>query len=136
MARTFDSLQIGDRESVTKQITTAVIAQFAEVSEDRNPLHLDEEFAKTTQFGQCIAHGMISAGLLSAVHTKYPGDGTVYLSQTLKFVRPVLVNDTLTAYSELKEKVEGKYRIITKDWVENQKGEVVVEGEAVLMFKR
>ena len=136
MARTFDSLQIGDRESVTKQITTQVIAQFAEVSEDRNPLHLDEEFAKTTQFGQCIAHGMISAGLLSAVHTKYPGDGTVYLSQTLKFVRPVLVNDTLTAYSELKEKVEGKYRIITKDWVENQKGEVVVEGEAVLMFKR
>ena len=136
MSRTFESLKIGDRESVTKQITDKVIRDFAEVSEDRNPLHLDEEFAKTTQFGQRIAHGMISAGLLSAVHTRYPGDGTVYISQTLKFKKPVLVNDTLTAYSELVEKIEGKYRIITKDWVENQNGEVVVEGEAQLMFKK
>jgi len=136
MSRTFASLKIGDRESVTKKITDKVIRDFAEVSEDRNPLHLDEEFAKTTQFGQRIAHGMISAGLLSAVHTKYPGDGTVYISQTLKFKKPVFIDDTLTAYSELVEKIEGKYRIITKDWVENQNGDVVIEGEAQLMFKK
>ncbi len=136
MARTYDSLKVGDKESVTKQITTKVIEQFAEVSEDRNPLHLDEEFAKTTQFGQRIAHGMISAGLLSAVHTKYPGDGAVYISQMVKFRRPVFVNDTLTAWTELQEKVDAKKRLIMKDWVENQNGEVVVEGEAVLMFKR
>ena len=136
MARTFASLKVGDKESVTKQITTSVIEQFAEVSEDRNPLHLDEEFAKTTQFGQRIAHGMISAGLLSAVHTKYPGDGAVYISQFMKFKRPVFVNDTLTAWTEVQEKVEAKKRLIMKDWVENQDGVVVVEGEAVLMFDR
>jgi 3-hydroxybutyryl-CoA dehydratase len=136
MARTFASLKVGDKESVTKKITSEVIFAFADVSEDRNPLHLDENFAKTTQFGRRIAHGMISAGLLSAVHTKYPGDGAVYLSQTLKFRRPVFIDDTLTAWTELIEKIDGKKRLLTKDSVVNQKGEVVVEGEGVILFDR
>jgi 3-hydroxybutyryl-CoA dehydratase len=136
MARTFASLKVGDKESVTKKITSEVIFAFADVSEDRNPLHLDDNFAKTTQFGQRIAHGMISAGLLSAAHTKYPGDGAVYMSQTLKFRRPVYIDDTLTAWTELKEKVDDKKRLITKDSVVNQKGEVVVEGEAMILFDR
>ena len=136
MERTYASIHIGEKESVTKMITDQVIRTFADVSDDRNPLHLDEEFAKTSQFGRRIAHGMISAGLLSAAQTKYFGDGAVYVSQTMNFRKPVFVDDTLTAWTEVKEKIDEKHRLIMKSWVENQNGEVVIEGEALLKFNR
>lgn len=136
MSRNFASLQIGDKAGVSKKITSELIFAFAELSEDRNPLHLDEEFAKNTRFGQRIAHGMISGALLSAVHTQYPGDGAVYMSQSLKFRAPVHVDDTLTAWTELKEKITDKKRLLTRDWVVNQRGEIVVEGEALLFFDK
>ena len=135
MAWTFDTLNVGEKDSVSKIITPAVVEAFADVCEDHNPLHLDDAFAKTTQFGKRIAHGMISAGLISAVHgTKLPGMGTVYMTQSLKFRRPVFLGDTLTAWAEVQEKDEAKKRVIMKNWVENQNKEVVVEGEALLLF--
>ena len=135
MAWTFDTLKVGQKDSVSKVITAAVVEAFADVCEDHNPLHLDDAFAKTTQFGKRIAHGMISAGLISAVHgTKLPGMGTVYMTQSLKFRRPVFLGDTLTAWAEVQEKDEAKKRVIMKNWVENQNKEVVVEGEALLLF--
>lgn len=135
MAWTFDTLAVGEKDSTSKEITAAVVEAFADLSNDHNPLHLDEEFAKTTQFGKRIAHGMISAGLISAVHgTKLPGMGAIYMNQSLKFRRPVFLGDTLTAWAEVKEKDDAKKRVTMKNWVENQNGEVVVEGEALLLF--
>ncbi len=135
MAWTFNTLKVGDKDSVSKKITAAVVEAFADISTDNNPLHLDEAFAKTTPFGRRIAHGMISAGLISAVvGTKIPGFGAVYMSQSLKFRRPVFLDDTLTAWAEVAEKIEEKKRVVMKTWVENQNGEVVVEGEGLLLF--
>ncbi|MDR3175123.1 MAG: MaoC family dehydratase [Desulfovibrio sp.] len=135
MAWTFKTLKVGDKDSTSKLITAEVVEKFADVSTDNNPLHLDEAFAKTTIFGKRIAHGMISAGLISAVHgTIIPGQGAIYLSQTLKFRRPVFLGETLTAWAEVVDKNEEKKRVTMKNWVANQKGENVVEGEAVLQF--
>lgn len=136
MERTYATVHVGEKESVTKRITEQVIKDFADLSGDHNPLHLDEEFAKTSQFGQRIAHGMISAGLLSAAQTKYFGDGAVYVSQTMNFRRPVFLGDTLIAWTEVKEKINEKHRLVMKSWVENQNGDVVVDGEALLKFSR
>ena len=135
MARTFDSMKVGEKASISKEITSTVVEAFADVSNDHNPLHLDDAFAKTTQYGQRIAHGMISAGLISAVHgTTLPGMGTIYMTQSLKFRRPVFLGDTLTAWAQVQEKIDAKKRVIMKNWVENQSGEIVVEGEALLLF--
>jgi 3-hydroxybutyryl-CoA dehydratase len=135
MAWTYETLKVGDKDSISKVIDDAVVRKFADVSNDNNPLHLDEDFAKTTTFGRRIAHGMISAGLISAVlGTQLPGMGTVYMSQSLKFRRPVFLGDTLTAWAEVQEKIDAKKRVVLKTWVENQKGETVVEGEALTLF--
>ncbi|MDR2076688.1 MAG: MaoC family dehydratase [Desulfovibrio sp.] len=135
MAWTYATLTVGAKDSISKTITADVVESFADVSNDHNPLHLDEEFAKTTPFGKRIAHGMISAGLISAVHgTKIPGMGAVYMTQSLKFRRPVFLGDTLTAWAEVQEKNDAKKRVTMKNWVENQNGEVVVEGEGLLLF--
>ncbi|HEX9929488.1 MAG TPA: MaoC family dehydratase, partial [Pyrinomonadaceae bacterium] len=91
-------LKIGDQFSTSKQITDSVVRAFAELSGDYNPIHIDEEFAKTTRFGQRIAHGMISGALISAVlGYEFKERKIVYLSQTLKFVAPVFIDDTVTA---------------------------------------
>jgi 3-hydroxybutyryl-CoA dehydratase len=135
MGWTFDTLKVGDKDSISKLITDEVVRAFADVSNDHNPLHLDEEFAKKTPFGRRIAHGMISAGLISAVlGSIIPGQGTVYMTQSLKFRRPVFLGDTLTAWGEVQEKIEDKKRIVMKTWVVNQKGEAVVDGEALVLF--
>jgi 3-hydroxybutyryl-CoA dehydratase len=135
MAWTYETLAVGSKDCISKTITSAVVEAFADVSNDHNPLHLDEEFARTTQFGKRIAHGMISAGLVSAVHgTKIPGMGSIYISQSLKFRRPVFLGDVLTAWAEVQEKNDAKKRVTMKNWVENQNGDVVVEGEALLLF--
>ena len=86
-----EDLEIGMSRMLERQITQKDIALFSEVSGDRNPVHLDEEYAQQTIFGKRIAHGMLTASLISAVIAEQlPGHGTVYLSQTLKFIRPVL----------------------------------------------
>lgn len=98
---------------------------------DHNPLHLDEEYAKKTLFGRRIAHGMISAGLISAVlGTKLPGEGTIYMGQELKFKRPVFIGDTVTAWVEVVEKDDAKKRLVLHTWVEKQDGTVVTDGQA------
>ncbi|MDR2160892.1 MAG: MaoC family dehydratase [Desulfovibrio sp.] len=135
MAWTYERLQIGDKDSISKTISDEVVRKFADVSNDHNPLHLDEAFAKTTSFGRRIAHGMISAGLISAVlGSRLPGMGTVYITQSLKFRRPVFLDDTLTAWAEVREKIDAKKRVVLNTWVENQNGDTVVEGEALVLF--
>ena len=90
----FEDLSIGDSAEMSFAVTESVIEKFAEVSGDDNPVHLDEAYAKTTPFGTRIAHGMLSAGYISAtIGTKLPGYGSIYLSQTMRFRRPVKIGD-------------------------------------------
>ncbi len=135
--KTYAQLKVGDKDSLTKKVTPELVKMFADVSDDHNPLHLDENYGKTTMFGRCIAHGMLSAGLMSAVAgTKLPGDA-VYISHNMQFKRPVFINDTITAWMEVTEKMDDAKKIYkTRAWVENQDGKVVVDGEAVFMASK
>jgi len=130
---TIHDLTPGMSDSIAKTVTEADIILFAGVTTDMNPAHIDEEYAKKTMFGGRIAHGMMSAGFISAVlGTRLPGPGTIYLSQTLKFKAPVRPGDTVTATVTVKEVNVAKNRV-TLDTVCTVGGKVVVEGECVMM---
>lgn len=129
---TFDELNIGDSASFTKVVTKEMIDTFAEISGDTNPVHLDPEYAKGTVFKENIAHGILVSGLISKVlGCDMPGYGAIYVSQTLNFLRPVKVNDEITATVEVLEKDDAKGRIKFKTFCVNQGGKKVVDGEAV-----
>ncbi|MGB4064952.1 MAG: MaoC family dehydratase [Azonexus sp.] len=133
MAYHIDQLQPGMSASIAKTVTEADIILFAGISTDVNPAHLDEEYAKTTMFGGRIAHGMLSAGFISAVLANHlPGAGTIYLSQTLKFKAPVRPGDTVRATVTVKEVNVEKNRVIL-DTVCTVAGKTVIEGECVMM---
>jgi len=124
----------GDTASITKTITDEDIRKFADASGDHNPLHLDEEFAKTTRFGRRIAHGMLSASLISAVIAgDLPGEGSIYLAQTLQFVAPVFPDDIVTAKVTIVSQREDKPIVKLATVCTNQHGEVVVKGEATVL---
>lgn len=125
---------VGATASLNKTITEHDIELFGQVSLDNNPVHFDEAYAKGTRFGGRIAHGMISAGLISAViGTQVPGPGSIYLSQSLKFRAPVRIGDTVTATVTVTAVREDK-PIVTLDTVaKNQAGELLVTGEAVIL---
>lgn len=128
-----EDLTPGMSASTAKTVTEADIILFAGISTDVNPAHLDEEYAKNTMFGGRIAHGMLSAGFISAVlANKLPGPGTIYLSQTLKFKAPVRPGDTVTATVTVKEVNVAKNRV-TLDTVCTVAGKVVIEGECLMM---
>lgn len=135
--RTFGELEIGMKEHITKTITEDVIKGFADVSEDTNPVHFDEEYAKTTIFGKRIAHGMIGAGLISAVlGTKLPGVGSIYLGQELKFKAPVFIGNVVTAFAEIVELNIEKKRVKLVTWCETQDGKKIVDGYASILFNQ
>ncbi|MCD9187999.1 MAG: MaoC family dehydratase [Pyrinomonadaceae bacterium] len=127
-------LKIGDKFSTSKQITDEVVRAFAELSGDFNPIHLDEEFAKNTRFGKRIAHGMISGALISAVlGYQLRERSVVYLSQTMKFLAPVFIDDTVTATATVTNIREDKPIVTIECVCTNQNGEPVVKGEGVIM---
>jgi 3-hydroxybutyryl-CoA dehydratase len=129
----FEDLSIGQSASFAKTITEADILMFTAVSGDTNPVHLDAEYAATTRFEGRIAHGMISAGLISAVlGTRLPGPGTVYMSQSLKFRAPVKPGETVTATVTVTDLNAEKKRA-TLATVCTVAGKPVIEGEALVM---
>jgi 3-hydroxybutyryl-CoA dehydratase len=133
MGRTFDQLEVGDSDRFSKTVTEADIYLFAGVSGDMNPAHIDETYAKGTFFKTRIAHGMLSAGFISAViGTRLPGPGTVYMHQALNFVAPVRIGDTITATVEVIEKLKEKKRVRLKTTCVNQDGTRVIDGEALV----
>lgn len=126
-------LNVGDSAELSRTITDEDVRAFAELTGDTNPVHLDEEYAAATRFGRRIAHGMLGASLISAVlANELPGRGTVYLSQTLRFTSPVYIGDTVTARVSVKAVREDKPVITLETVCTNQRGERVVEGEAVV----
>ena len=131
---TIEELQVGMSASYERVVTTTDIEAFAAVSGDHNPVHLDEEFAKTTRFGRRIAHGMLTASLISSVlANKLPGEGSVYLGQTLQFVAPVFPGDEITARVTVKEIREGKPILKLETICINQREEIVIRGEATVL---
>ena len=128
------TLKIGDSAEITKKIEQSDIDAFADVTGDHNPVHVDEEFAKTTRFGRRIAHGMLTASLISALlANKLPGEGSVYLGQTLQFVAPVFPGDEITARVVVREIREDKPIVKLETICVNQREEIVVRGEASVL---
>ena len=131
-----EDLSVGQSAELTKTVDAAGIESFAEVTGDNNPVHLDEAYAATTPFKTSIAHGMLSAGYISAViGTKLPGPGAIYVGQTLRFKRPVKIGDQVTARCTITEIDQEKARIVLET-VCTVADKPVVEGEATIMVPR
>ena len=134
---TIEGLRVGDAAEMAKTVTESDIALFAGVTGDFNPVHVDAVAAERSMFGGRIAHGMLSAGFISAVlGMRLPGPGSVYLSQTLRFTKPVRIGDTVTARVEVLEVIAAKRRVRLATTCRNQRGETVVDGEAVVMIEQ
>ncbi len=130
----FEELTIGKNAEFSKKITDADVMTFAEVTGDINPVHVDEAAAAKTRFGGRIAHGMLSAGLVSAaIGNRLPGPGSIYLGQTLRFTLPVRIGDTITATITVTE-ILPKRRLKLSTICTNQNGEKVLDGEATVML--
>jgi len=128
-------LKIGDTAAHMFRVSDEIVRGFSELMGDRNPVHLDEEFAQSTRFGRRIAHGMIAASQISAVIGNIlPGPGSIYLNQTLQFLAPVFVGDIVTTRVTVISIKEGKPIATLETVCENERGEVVLKGEAVVLF--
>lgn len=132
--KTFDEITLGDSASCSHVLTREDIMRYAAVSGDYNPFHVDDAFAKDSRFGGVVAHGMWTAGLFSKLlGTELPGPGTIYTGQTLEFMYPVRVGDTVTAT------VTAKYKAADKPIIEfdclcvNQSSRPVLRGKAVVL---
>ncbi|HEV7745014.1 MAG TPA: MaoC family dehydratase [Pyrinomonadaceae bacterium] len=129
-------IKVGDSASVTKRITDADIQAFGDLSGDHNPLHFDEEHARRTRFRKPISHGMLTGSLFSPIIAhQLPGEGAIYLSQSLKFVAPVFAGDTITATLTAKHVREDKQIITLAGVAKNQNGDVVITGESVVLVE-
>ena len=130
----FEEIAVGQTAEFAKTVTETDVVLFAGITGDFNPAHIDAAQAERGMFGGRVAHGMLSAGFISAVLAmKLPGPGTIYLSQNLRFVRPVRIGDTVTARVEVAEVVAAKHRVRLATTVVNQCGETVIDGEALVM---
>jgi len=129
--RTFDEIAVGDTAAIERTLTAEDIQLFAVMSGDVNPQHMDPAFAASTRFHGVIAHGMWGAALISAVlGTRLPGPGTIYLAQTLKFLAPVHIGDTLTIRVTVRSKDEAKKRLVLDCSCTDQAGHCAIQGEA------
>lgn len=136
MARKYDDITVGEVFEKKRKVTDEMIREFAKITGDDNPVHLDEEYAKNTIFGGRIAHGILILGLVSAVLGRdFPGPGTIYLKQDAKFKRPVYLDEEITIRVEVLEKITGKSRIRLSTQVIKSNGEIAVDGEALVMFR-
>lgn len=127
------NLKVGNRASLSKVFTEEDVIQFANISTDTNPIHLDKNFAADSVFGQRVVHGMLIASLFSAlVGVKLPGEGTIYLGQSLNFKAPVFIGEQVTASVEIVKIREDKPIVTLRTLCINSEGRTVVDGEAVV----
>ena len=132
---TFSDLYVGQKASLQKTFTAADVTLFGGISLDVNPLHMSDEFAKTSIFGKRVVHGILTSGLISAVlANKLPGPGTIYLGQELKFVAPVFLGDDISAEVEVAELREDKKIVKLNTTCYNQDGKPVITGMATVKF--
>ncbi len=128
------AFSVGQTSRLTRTVTAEVVDAFARVSTDDNPLHLDDAYAATTRFGRRIAHGMLAASFVSAMMgTQFPGPGAIYMSQSLKFTRPVFLGDVLEVVATVTDYAAERGVLTLSTVVTNQAGKVVLSGEAVCL---
>jgi len=133
LRRSYEEIAIGETANISKTITEADVHTFASLIDDNNPVHLDAEYAKTTMFGGQIAHGMHTASFFTTlIATRLPGVKGVYVSQEIKFLRPVRIGETIAAQAVVIGKNDEKHRITLKTTVHNQHGDMVVDGQAII----
>jgi len=127
--RRIDDFEPGQHVSFTKTFTEDDLRRFIEITGDVNPLHVDEEFAAATPFGRRVLHGMLTASIFSTmVGMLLPGTGAIYRSQTIKFLLPVHLDETVTAHFVVRSVDRAKHRLEIDSWIENEAGERVIEG--------
>jgi 3-hydroxybutyryl-CoA dehydratase len=130
----FEELVVGQAATMERTVTDGDVVAYAGITGDDNPVHLDEAAGARSRFGGRVAHGMLSAGYISAaIGTRLPGPGSIYLGQTLKFTAPVRIGDTVTTRVEVLELVPEKRRVKLATRCANQRGETVIEGEALVL---
>ena len=130
----FSALAVGQVAERSRVVTDHDIRQFAHATGDENPVHLDEDVGRRSIFGSRIAHGMLSAGFISAaLASDLPGPGSVYISQSLRFKRPVRIGDRITTRVEVREIDDSRRRVTLSTTCRNQSGDIVVDGEGVVM---
>jgi 3-hydroxybutyryl-CoA dehydratase len=130
----YDELSAGQSATYTRQITDSDVMSFAKITGDFNPVHVDEAVAAKSRFGGRIAHGMLSAGLVSAaIANRLPGPGAIYLGQTMKFTAPVRIGDTITVTLTVTELLS-KNRVRLSTVCRNQNDDMVLDGEATILM--
>ena len=133
VGKSVQEMNIGDKASFGKTVSESDIYLFAGISGDFNPAHVNEEYAKETFFKTRIAHGMLAATFLSNVlGNRLPGPGTIYVHQTMDFLAPVRIGDTITAIAEVMKISHEKNRVTLRTTCVNQEGTMVLDGEAVV----
>jgi len=131
--RTIDTIKVGDAAEFTKTVTETDVYLYAGITGDLNPAHINETYAAGTFFKGRIVHGILTAGFISAIlGMQLPGPGTIYTSQSLKFLAPVRMGDTITARVEVVEVITEKNRLRLQTTCRNQEGTVVLDGEALV----
>lgn len=134
IGKTYEELNLGDKESFSKTITETDIVVYAGLTGDFNPLHMNSEYAKKTRFGERIAHGTIALGLIApVVGMKLPGLGSILLHMEAKFIAPVKIGDTITAEAEIIEKIEKNKSVRLRTRFYNHKGEDVIVGSITML---
>ncbi|NUU99274.1 enoyl-CoA hydratase [Marinitoga sp. 1154] len=132
----YDEITLGQTYEVKRKITAKMVETFAEITGDKNPVHLDEEFASKTVFKKRISHGILSVGLISAVlGMEFPGPGTIYMKQDTKFLKPIYLDEEITIKITVKEKIDEKSRLILTTQIIKENGKIAVDGEALVLFK-
>jgi 3-hydroxybutyryl-CoA dehydratase len=133
----FSELSVGQSAEFTKTVTETDVVMYAGITGDFNPMHINEEYARHSQFSGRIAHGMLTAGFISAVlGMKLPGEGSIYMNQTLRFTKPVRIGDTITARIEVIELFPEKKRVRLATTCRNQNGDSVLAGEALVLMQK
>lgn len=134
LGKTIKEMQIGDSASFSKTISECDAYNFIGITGDINPIHIDEVYAGNTKFKRRIAHGMLTAGLISTViGNNLPGPGTIYLDQQLKFIAPVYFGDTITATVKVIDLIIEKNRVVLETICTNQNNKTVIVGKAIVM---
>ena len=133
----YSDIKMGQSAEVVHTVTEKDIQVFGDLSGDYNPLHFNEDWAKTTMFGGRIAHGILTAAFIStAIGMHLPGPGTIYMSQSMRFLGPVRIGDTITARVEVVMLNDEKERVTLKTTCTNQAGKVVMDGEALVTLMK
>lgn len=127
--------KIGQKASQKKKFTKEEVLSFSKLTSDDNPIHFDEEYASNTRFQRTIVQGPMVVSLIGGIlGSQLPGPGTIYISQETKFLKPVFIDEFVTAQVEVVKIREDKPVVTLRNWVEKDNGEIVIEGESVILF--